>query len=157
MLVSARAGLYAPRELREGSARVAPSVFLVAALALVFAVGTGQHFTTFGLYVVSAILVALLIGTFRASYELLTGNLLRASGVRRKAILVGEPDARQHLRDSLGSRRGGIDYEYEGEVEPGFDIESVLAAQPLDELLIADTGISDERLLEIVEAAHRLR
>ena len=90
VLVFWRAGLYAPRELREGSSRVAPSVFLVSALALVFAIGTGQHFTTFGLYVVAAILVALLIGTFRASYEVVTGNLLRASGIKRKAILVGE-------------------------------------------------------------------
>ncbi len=92
---------------------------------------------------------------FRASYELVTGNILRASGIRRKAILVGEPDARRHLRESLGARRGGIDYEYAGEVEPGFDIERVLGEQALDELLIADTGISDERLLEIVDAAHR--
>jgi exopolysaccharide biosynthesis polyprenyl glycosylphosphotransferase len=155
VLVFWRAGLYAPRELREGSSRVAPSVFLVSALSLVFAVGTGQHFTTFGLYIVAAIVVSVLIGTFRASYELVTGNVLRASGIRRKAVLVGEPDARRHLRESLGARRNGIDYEYAGEVEPGFDIERVLGAQPLDELLIADTGIADERLLEIVEAAHR--
>ncbi len=32
-----------------------PSVFLVAVLALAFAIGTGQHFTTFGLYIVGAI------------------------------------------------------------------------------------------------------
>jgi exopolysaccharide biosynthesis polyprenyl glycosylphosphotransferase len=155
VLVFWRAGLYAPREFREGAGRVAPSVFLVAALSLVFAVGTGQHFTTFGLYVASAIIVAVLISVFRASYELLTGNVMRASGIRRKVVLVGEPDARRHLRESLGSGRGGIDYVYVGEVEPQFDVEQVLGAEQLDELLIADTGISDVRLLEIVEAAHR--
>ena len=45
ILVFWRASLYAPRETREGAARVAPSVFLVAALSLGFALGTGQHVT----------------------------------------------------------------------------------------------------------------
>src|SRR3954447_13319372 len=90
ILVFWQASLYAPRELREGAARVAPSVFLVSALSLGFALGTGQHFTTFGLYVVAAATVATLIALFRTSYETLTGSLLRASGVRRRAVLVGE-------------------------------------------------------------------
>jgi len=108
VLVFWRAGLYAPRELREGAGRVVPSVFLVSALALAFAIGTGQRFTTFGLYIVGAIFVAALIGLFRASYELVTGTILRVVGVRRKAVLVGEPDARRHLRESLGASRGRI-------------------------------------------------
>ena len=85
VLVFWRAGLYAPRELREGVGRVLPSVILVAALALAFAIGTGQHFTTFGLYVVSAVFVSVLVGLFRTSYENLTGALMKAVGVRRKA------------------------------------------------------------------------
>jgi len=154
VLVFWRAGLYAPRELREGAGRVVPSVFLVSALALAFAVGTGQHFTTFGLYAVGALFVAALIGVFRASYELITGTLLRAVGVRRKAVLVGEADARRHLRESLGASRGGIYYEFAGETGPA-GVEEALAHGPLDELIVADAGIDETRLLEIVEAAHR--
>jgi exopolysaccharide biosynthesis polyprenyl glycosylphosphotransferase len=154
VLVFWRAGLYAPRELREGAGRVVPSVFLVSALALAFAIGTGQRFTTFGLYIVGAIFVAALIGLFRASYELVTGTILRVVGVRRKAVLVGEPDARRHLRESLGASRGGIYYEFAGETDPD-DVEEALAHGPLDELIVADAGIDDSRLLEIVEAAHR--
>jgi exopolysaccharide biosynthesis polyprenyl glycosylphosphotransferase len=154
VLVFWRAGLYAPRELREGAGRVVPSVFLVSALSLAFAIGTGQHFTTFGLYFVGAILVAALIGVLRASYELVTGSVLRAVGVRRKALLVGEADARAHLRESLGASRGGIYYDFAGESEPG-DVEAALARGPLDELIVADAGLDDTRLLEIVEAAHR--
>jgi exopolysaccharide biosynthesis polyprenyl glycosylphosphotransferase len=131
-----------------------PSVFLVSALSLAFAIGTGQHFTTFGLYVVAAIFVAALIGVFRASYELITGSLLRAVGVRRKAMLVGEPSARTHLRESLGASRGGIYYDFAGEIDPS-EVERALARGPLDELLVADAGLDDSRLLEIVEAAHR--
>ena len=155
VLVFWRAALYAPRELRVGAGRVVPSVFLVAALALAFAVGTGQHFTTFGLYLVGAILVAALIALFRASYELITGTFMRAVGVRRKAVLVGEPDSRAHLRETLGASRGGIYYEFAGEIDPGPAVEDMLARRPLDELLVADSGLADGRLLEIVEAAHR--
>ncbi|NUR75710.1 MAG: sugar transferase [Thermoleophilia bacterium] len=154
VLVFWRAGLYAPRELREGAGRVVPSVFLVSALALAFAIGTGQHFTTFGLYVVGALFVAVSISVFRASYELITGTVLRVVGVRRKAVLVGDPDARSHLRESLGATRGGIYYEFAGEADPG-DVEEALANGPLDELIVADSGLDDGRLLEIVEAAHR--
>ena len=154
VLVFWRAGLYAPRELREGAGRVVPSVFLVSLLSLAFAIGTGQHFTTFGLYVVGAIFVAALIGVFRASYELVTGTLLRAVGVRRRAMLVGDPEARRHLRESLGASRGGIYYDFAGETSPD-DVEQALTGGPLDELIVADAGLDDTRLLEIVEAAHR--
>jgi exopolysaccharide biosynthesis polyprenyl glycosylphosphotransferase len=155
ILVFWRAGLYAPRELREGSGRVVPSVFLVSALSLAFAVGTGQHFTTFGLYVAGAILVSAAISLLRGSYELATGTLMRAVGVRRKAVLVGDAESRAHLRKVLGTSRGGIVYEFSGEVEPGPDVEAMLARGPLDELIVADAGLDEARLLEIVEAAHR--
>lgn len=154
VLVFWQAGLYAPRELREGAGRVVPSVVLVAALSLAFAIGTGQHFTTFGLYLVGAVFVAALISLFRASYENLTGSLMRAAGVRRKAVLVGDEAQRAHLRETLGASRGGIDYRFAGEIE-GAEVEEVLQGEPLDELIVADAGLDERRLLEIVEAAHR--
>ncbi len=155
VLVFWQARLYAPREVREGAGRVVPSVFLIAALSLAFAIGTGQHFTTFGLYVVAAIFVSLLIALFRSSYELVTGILLRASGVTRRAALVGHAELRAHLRQTLGSSRGGIDYEFVAEVSPGAEVEQLLATAQLHELIVADSGLPDERLLEIAEAAHR--
>jgi exopolysaccharide biosynthesis polyprenyl glycosylphosphotransferase len=127
----------------------------VAALSLAFAIGTGQHFTTFGLYVAAAAFVAALISLFRASYESFTGSLLRAAGVRRRTVLVGDEDQRAHLRATLGSSRSGIDYRFAGEVDPGPSVEEVLEQWPLDELIVANAGIDDARLLEIVEAAHR--
>ena len=155
VLVFWQAGLYAPRETREGAGRVVPSVILVAALSLAFAIGTGQHFQTFGLYVVGAVFVAALISLFRACYELFTGNIMRAAGVRRKAALVGTGSQLAHLRETLGASRGGILYKFAGEVEPGPDVEALLQRETLDELIVADGGLSEDRLLEIVDAAHR--
>jgi exopolysaccharide biosynthesis polyprenyl glycosylphosphotransferase len=155
VLVFWRAGLYAHRGLREGAGRIVPSVFLIALLTLAFAIGTGQHFTTFGLYVVSPVFIAVLIAFFRASYENLAGLMLRAVGVRRKVVLVGDVMPRAHLRELIGGTRAGINYEFIGEIDPGADVEAILSSEPIDELLVADSGLPEQRLLEIVEAAHR--
>jgi len=153
VLVFARAGLYAPRELREGVSSVFPNVVLVALLSLAFAIGTGQHFTTFGLYVFAAIFSGALIGITRAAYEGITGSILNATGVRRKVALVGDAEARAHLRGALGATRSGIHYDFVAECEPD-DLGSILSDLPLDELLVADSGLAERRLMEIVDEAH---
>ena len=153
VLVFARAGLYAHREVREGAGRVFANVVLVALLSLAFAIGTGQHFTTFGLYVVGAIFVGALIGLCRASYEGVTRAILHSAGVRRKVALVGDPEARDHLRHALGATRNGIYYDFAAECEPDA-IGSVLAREQLDEMLVADSGLDEQRLLQIVDEAH---
>ncbi len=155
LLVFWRNHLYGPRELREGAGRIVSSVVLVAVLSLVFAIGTGQHFTTFGLYVVSATLVAILISVLRWSYETASGSLMRSYGVRRRALLVGDPDQVAYLRRVLGASRGGIDYVFAGAVPLGPGVALALAAETFDELIVADSGFDEQQLLELVEAAHR--
>ena len=114
ILVFWRNQLYGPRELREGAGRVVSSVVLVAVLSLVFAVGTGQHFTTFGLYVVAATLVASLIAVFRWSYETSTRSAdavarrAPARAARRRSGAGGAPApgaGREPRRDRLRVRR----------------------------------------------------
>ena len=153
VLVFARAGLYAPRELREGVGSVFPNVVLVALLSLAFAIGTGQHFTTFGLYVFAAIFSGALIGVTRAAYDAVTGSILNATGVRRKVALVGDRDARDHLRGALGATRSGIHYDFVAECEPD-DVGMILSRLPLDEMVVADSGLAEGRLMEIVDEAH---
>jgi exopolysaccharide biosynthesis polyprenyl glycosylphosphotransferase len=155
LLVFWRNRLYGPREVREGAGRIIPSVVLVSALALAFAIGTGAHFTTFGLYVSGAFFVALLISLFRWSYESVTGSFLRSMGVRRRALLVGDGDQVARLRKTLGSSRGGIDYDFVGELTPGPELTATLARGRIDELLVADSGMGEEQLLGIVDAAQR--
>ena len=156
ILVFWRNRLYGPRELREGAGRIVPSVFLVAALALAFAIGTGQHFETFGLYLVAAVLVATLISLLRWAYESASGALLREFGVRRRALLVGHPEQVAHLRQTLGETRGGIDYEFVGELALGAGVPEALARDDhVDELIVAEGGLAESELLEVVETAHR--
>src|SRR5215471_1833855 len=155
LLVFWRNHLYGPRELREGSGKVVSSVVLVTALALAFAIGTSQHFTTFGLYVVAAITVATSITLLRWSYESISGAVLHSLGVRRRVLLVGAGDQVDHLRSTLGAGRSGIDYEFAGHVSPGPAVLSALEGEELDEVIVADDEIPESLLLEIVEAAQR--
>jgi exopolysaccharide biosynthesis polyprenyl glycosylphosphotransferase len=80
---------------------------------------------------------------------------MRSYGVRRRVLLVGEAGQVAHLRETLGSSRAGIDYDFVGGIPPGPELAAVLAHEPLDELIVADSGLAEDELLEIVETAHR--
>ncbi len=166
VLVFWRGGLYASREQRAGVGRVVSSLLLVTVITLAFAVGTGYQHTTFGLYITAFVLSVIVIATLRSSYEVVTGDMWRVAGVRRRALLVGEPDQLATLRRALGLARGGIDYEFLGaltsasEVEgmPVLgrlsDLEAVLGAQHPDELIVSGVDLREEDLLNLVEQAH---
>ncbi len=99
--------------------------------------------------------VSATIALFRASYEQLTGEILRAAGVRRRAVLVGTATQRDRLRSGLGAAQAGIEYEFVGELDPDASDDAIFAVDDLDDVIVADMGISEERLLEIVDAAHK--
>ena len=89
----------------------------------------------------------------RSAYEGITGSILNATGVRRKVALVGDAEARAHLRGALGATRSGIHYDFVAECEPD-ELGSILSDLPLDEVLVADSGLAERRLMEIVDEAH---
>jgi exopolysaccharide biosynthesis polyprenyl glycosylphosphotransferase len=167
VLVFWRGGLYAPREQRAGAGRIVSSLLLVTLITLAFSVGTGYQHTTFGLYITSFVLSVLLIGVLRSSYEVVTGDMLRVAGARRRAVLVGDAERLVALRRALGLGRGGIDYEFlgvlsdTGEVDglPLFgrvaDLSRVLRERHPDELIVHGADLSEEELLDLVEDAHR--
>ena len=99
MLVFWQAGLYAPREVREGAGPRGARRLPRRGASLAFAIGTGQHFTTFGLYFVGAVFVAALIGVFRASYETITG--IAAASCRRAT----QGDTRRRRRSAGAAAR----------------------------------------------------
>jgi exopolysaccharide biosynthesis polyprenyl glycosylphosphotransferase len=157
VLVFWRSSLYAPRELREGPGRVLSSLALVTVLAAAFGIGTGHQFGTYGIFPTALVLTTVAIAVLRWSYESLTGNVLRVAGVRRRALLVGRAAQIAHLRQALGAGRAGIRYQFVGQVT--LDelpvLQRLLATTEVDELIVAGEGFSEERLLEVVEQAHR--
>jgi exopolysaccharide biosynthesis polyprenyl glycosylphosphotransferase len=166
VLVFWRAGLYAPREQRAGAGRVASSLLLVTVITLAFAVGTGYHHTTFGLYATAFVLAVIAIGGLRAAYELVTRDVWRIAGVRRRAVLLGRSDRILDLRRALGLGRGGIDYDFLGALtldgaEVGLpllgtvaDLPDVLDRLHPDELIVTGADLRDEDLLDLVQRAH---
>src|SRR5918998_1573156 len=73
-------------------------------------------------------------GLLRGSYDILTGDVLKLAGVRRRAILVGEGENLARLHRTLGQGRGGIDYDFVGAVGRSQDGAALQMLGPLDAL-----------------------
>jgi lipopolysaccharide/colanic/teichoic acid biosynthesis glycosyltransferase len=168
VLVFWQAGLYAERERRAGFGRIVSSLIVVTLLVLAFGLGTGHDFTTFGIIPTTLAFTIVLDGLLRASYDAISREALHVLGVRRRAIVVGEGDHLDHLLRTLGSVRGGIEYDFVGVVGgtanptralPQLgeldDLRAVLEQHPADELIVTDSDYSERQLLGIVELAHR--
>jgi exopolysaccharide biosynthesis polyprenyl glycosylphosphotransferase len=167
LLVFWRAGLYAERERRGGGGRILGSLILVGFVAVVYGVGTNREFGTYGLAPTAVVLTATFVGLLRTSYDIVTGDLLRLAGVRRRTVLVGDRDRVAHLRRILGEGRSGIQYEFVGAVGPSGDgmpvpflgrlgeLPRVVARNEVDELVVAEADFDDRELLELVDLAHR--
>jgi len=160
-------GLYRRRESRSGAGQIVFSLLLVALITMAFGLGTGYHFTTYGLTPTAFVLTALFISVLRSSYDVLTRDVLQLAGVRRRAVLVGEGEQLTKLRHMLGSDRSGIRYEFLGAVAPQGDtgelpflggleqIARILREHDVHELIVADGGFSEDELFQLVEEAHR--
>src|ERR671936_2615975 len=150
-------GLYRRRELRPGLGQIVFSLVLVAVITLAFGLGTGYHYTTYGLTPTALVLTAFFIGALRSSYDVLTRDVLQLTGARRRAVLLGEGEQLAELRRTLGTGRSGIRYEFLGAVGPAeLDaVPRILREQDVHELIVTDGGFGERELLELVEEAHR--
>jgi exopolysaccharide biosynthesis polyprenyl glycosylphosphotransferase len=166
-LLFANSGLYAERALRPGLPRIVGSLFEVAVVALIFAVVNGEHFSSYYLFYGSLIFAIFYVSAFRGTYEMATAMLLRAAGIRRRAVLVGRgkqiADVAHALADAPHSP-----IEVVGFLSPvplpdnGLrslgsldDLEAVLAADRVDEVIIADPDFPQEQAVELVDQCHR--
>jgi exopolysaccharide biosynthesis polyprenyl glycosylphosphotransferase len=154
ILVFWRAGLYAERERRGGGGRIIGSLILVGLVGVVYGIGTNRDFGTYGLAPTAVVLTAVFVGLLRSSYNVITEDLLRAAGVRRRALLIGDDERIHHLRRILGEARSGIRYDFVGSAEPT-ELPERLAEHTVDELIVAEADFDDRELLEMVDVAHR--
>jgi len=166
-LLFARSGLYAERALRPGLARIVGSLFQVAFVALLFAVVSGEHFSSYYLFYGSLGFALLYVSSLRAAYEWLTGVLLRAAGYRRRALLVGTGE---HIAD-VGNALADAPHssiEVVGFLAPRalpdeglrrlgtlHELDGVLGSQRIDEVIIADPDFAQADALELVDQCSR--
>jgi exopolysaccharide biosynthesis polyprenyl glycosylphosphotransferase len=166
-LLFARSGLYAARALRPGLSRIVGSLFQVAFVALVFAVVSGEHFSSYYLFYGSLAFALLYVSLFRAGYEWLTGAMLRAAGYRRRAVLVGTgkhiSDVAHALSDAPHSpievvgflsptALPGNGLRALGSLE---DLDMVLGSERIDEVIIADPDFPQLQAVELVDECHQ--
>jgi exopolysaccharide biosynthesis polyprenyl glycosylphosphotransferase len=166
-LLFARSGLYAARALRPGLSRIVGSLFQVTFVALLFAVVSGEHFSSFYLFYGSLAFALLYVSSMRAGYEWLTGAILRAAGYRRRAVLVGTGkqigDVAHALSDAPHSP-----IEVVGFLSPGAlpanglrslgsleQLDEVLGSERIDEVIIADPDFPQVDALELVDQCHQ--
>ena len=166
-LLFARSGLYAERSQRPGLSRIVGSLFQVAFVALLFAVVSGEHFTSYYLFYGALAFALLYVSLLRAGYEWLTGVLLRAAGYRRRAVLVGTG---KHIRDVAHalSDASHSSLEVVGFLSPKAlpanglrplgsldDLERVLGSERIDEVIIADPDFPQVEAVELVDQCHQ--
>jgi exopolysaccharide biosynthesis polyprenyl glycosylphosphotransferase len=167
-LLFARSGLYAARSQRPGLSRIVAALFQVAFVALIFAVISGEQFSSFYIFYGSLAFALLYVSTLRAVYESMTGALLRAAGYRRRAMLIGTGT---HIRDVAHALGGGAHHaplDVVGYISlhpldaPELrclgaltDLNDVLGSERIDEVIIADSDFPQIEAVELVDQCHR--
>jgi exopolysaccharide biosynthesis polyprenyl glycosylphosphotransferase len=166
-LLFARSGLYAARSQRPGLSRIVGCLFEVAFVALLFAVVSGERFTSYYLFYGSLVIALLYVPSLRYVYERATGAVLRAAGYHRRAVLVGTGKHIHDVADALADApRSPI--EVVGFVSPNplpsngvrclgtlDSLEAVIVTESVDEVIIADPDFPQERAVELVDQCHR--
>jgi exopolysaccharide biosynthesis polyprenyl glycosylphosphotransferase len=167
-LLFARSGLYAARSQRPGLSRIVGSLFQVAFVALIFAVVSGERFSSFYIFYGSLAFALLYVSSLRAGYEAVTGALLRVAGYRRRAMLVGTGE---HIRDvahALGEGSHHAPLEVVGYLSLNplranglrslgtlENLQDVLKTERIDEVIIADSDFPQVEAVELVDQCHR--
>jgi exopolysaccharide biosynthesis polyprenyl glycosylphosphotransferase len=166
-LLFARSGLYAERAQRPGLSRIVASLFQVAFVALLFAVISGEHFSSYYLFYGSLAFALLYVSLLRAGYEFLTGAIQRAAGHQRRAVLVGTGEHIREVAHALSdASRSPI--EVVGFLSPTalpanglrslgslHELDDVLSAHRIDELIIADPNFPQVEAVEVVDRCHQ--
>jgi exopolysaccharide biosynthesis polyprenyl glycosylphosphotransferase len=167
VLMFARADLYAERARRLGMARIATALFQVTVIALVFALANGEHFSSYYIFYGSLIIGTAYIATLRAAHLRVTGRMLAKAGYRRRALLVGSGKHIEAVAHALATRaRAGVDIVGFISLTPrpqnGLrslgtleQLPDVLAAERVQEVIIADPEFPQEKAVELVDLCHQ--
>jgi exopolysaccharide biosynthesis polyprenyl glycosylphosphotransferase len=167
VLMFARADLYADRARRPGMAKIASALFQATVIALVFALANGEHFSSYFIFYGSLIFGTIYITVLREVYFRLTGRLLEQAGYRRRALLVGSGKHIEAVAHALADR-SRTDVDLVGFIsltprpENGLrslgtltQLTDILAAERIQEVIIADPDFPQERAVDLVDRCHQ--
>jgi exopolysaccharide biosynthesis polyprenyl glycosylphosphotransferase len=167
VLLFARVDLYADRARRPGLTRIAGALFQAAVIALVFALANGKHFSSYYIFYGSLIFGTVYIAGLRELHLRVTGWLLEQAGYRRRAVLVGSGRHMEEVAHALADRsRTRVEVIGYMAVSPrpqnglrslgSLDrLPDVLAAERVQEVIIADPDFPQELAVELVDLCYR--
>ncbi|HEV7175815.1 MAG TPA: sugar transferase [Solirubrobacteraceae bacterium] len=167
VLMFARVDLYAERTRRPGFAKITTALFQATVIALVFALANGEHFSSYYIFYGSLFLGSVYISALRAGHTKFTGWILAQAGYRRKAILVGSGRHLEEVAHALESRaRTAVEvvgyFSLTPRPQNGLrslgeldQLPEVLAAERVQEVIIADPDFPQERAVELVDVCHQ--
>jgi exopolysaccharide biosynthesis polyprenyl glycosylphosphotransferase len=166
-LLFARSGLYAGRGQRPGLARIVAALFQVTFVALLFALVSGQHFSSFYIFWGSLGFALLYVPSLRYLYERGVWALTRTAARQRRAVLVGTGphirDVADALADAPHSRIDVIGFlSLQALPANGLralgslrELEQVLAEERVDEVIIADPDFPQDEAVGLVDRCHQ--
>jgi exopolysaccharide biosynthesis polyprenyl glycosylphosphotransferase len=167
VLLFARVDLYADRPRRPGLARITTALFQVTVVALVFALASGQHFSSYYIFYGSLFFGVVYIAGLRELHLRITGWLLAQAGYQRRALLVGSGKHIEAVAHALeGRARTRVDLAGYISLTPrpqnGLrslgqmdDLPEVLARERIQEVIIADPDFPQEHAVELVDLCHQ--
>ncbi len=167
VLMFARADLYADRPRRPGLGRIATALFQTAIIALVFALADGEHFSSYYIFYGSLFFGTVYIGALRQLHLRVTGWLLEQAGYRRRALLVGSGKHIEAVAHALADRsKTRVDLIGYISLTPRpqnglrslgqmHELPQVLAAERVQEVIIADSDFPQDRAVELVDLCHQ--
>jgi exopolysaccharide biosynthesis polyprenyl glycosylphosphotransferase len=166
VLLFARSSLYANRAERPGLSRIVAALFQVMLAAVVFAVASGQSYSSYYIFYGSLFFATVYVGLLRLGYERITGILLRAAGYHRRAVLVGTGKHIEAVAHALTDSHQGL--ELVGYISlnprpdngltslgPIDDLGEILERHNVDEVIIADPDFPQDRAVELVDESHQ--
>jgi exopolysaccharide biosynthesis polyprenyl glycosylphosphotransferase len=167
VLLFAKADLYADRPRRPGLTGIATALFQVTVISLVFALASGEHFSSYYIFYSSLFFGVVYISTLRELHLRLTGWLLGLAGYQRRALLVGSGKHIEAVAAALKDRsRTAVEIVGYVSLSPrpqnGLrslgqidELPEVLGQERIQEVIIADPDFPQERAVELVDICHR--
>jgi exopolysaccharide biosynthesis polyprenyl glycosylphosphotransferase len=167
VLMFARVDIYAERARRPGLTRIITALFQAAVIALVLALASGDHFSSYYIFYGSLFFAAVYIGTLRVVHLRVTGWILAQAGYRRRAVLVGSGKHIEAVAHALASRsRASVDFVGYFSLTPRPQnglrslgeldrLPQVLEDERIQEVIIADPDFPQDRAVELVDVCHR--
>jgi exopolysaccharide biosynthesis polyprenyl glycosylphosphotransferase len=168
VLLFARADLYSERARRPGTAKITAALFQATVISLVFALATGEHFSSYYIFYGSLVFATVCIGLLRWLHTTVTGWLLTHAGYERRAVLVGSGRQIDDVAHALSSRtRSNVDVVGFVSVTPRPDnglrslgalehLKEILIESHIQEVILTDPDFPQDKALELIDTCHQL-